>query len=76
MADLYRPPEASSGMWGESDAPDNCIDCGTPWDATERTHTGDPKGIGGWEDWMYCAACKNEWFFPVVRASAEIGRAA
>ena len=66
----------TNGMFGESDAPDSCIDCGALWACSERLHTGDPKGIGGWEDWMHCTACKNEWFFPVVRAAAEIGRAA
>lgn len=72
MADLYRQPDSSSGMFGESDAPDNCINCGVRWEASERLHTGDPKGIGGWEDWMYCGSCKQEWFYPVVRCAAGI----
>ncbi len=59
------------GQWGSSDAPDNCIDCGEPWSSGERLHTGDDKGIGGWEDWLYCAACKREWFFPVVHRAAS-----
>mgnify|MGYP003405857163 FL=1 len=61
----------TDGMFGESDAPDNCIDCGKQWASSERLHTDDDKGIGGWEDWMYCAACKQEWFFPVVRGAVE-----
>jgi len=54
------------GQWGTSDAPDNCTECGTEWANGERLHTGDDKGIGGWEDWMHCSACGCEMFFPVT----------
>lgn len=54
-------------MFGETDAPDTCPDCGRAWSAAERLHTSDDKAIGGWEDWCYCAACGCELFYPVVR---------
>lgn len=54
------------GMWGTSDAPDRCPECGEEWFGGERLHTSDDKGIGGWEDWMYCKACGCELFYPVV----------
>lgn len=54
------------GQWGISDATDNCTDCGAEWSSGERLHTGDDKGIGGWEDWMHCKACGCEMFFPVT----------
>jgi hypothetical protein len=55
------------GQFGESDAPDHCTECGAWWTSSERLHTGDSKGIGGWEDWMYCIACGCDMFFPVTR---------
>ena len=55
------------GIYGASDAPGNCTDCGAEWSAGERVHTDDRAGIGGYEDWMYCAACGCEMFFAVVR---------
>ena len=61
----------TNGEFGESDAPDVCLECGDMWAAGERVQTGDDKGIGGWEDWMYCAACRQEWFFPVVRQATQ-----
>ncbi len=54
------------GQMGTSDAPDNCTDCGALWSSSERLHTGDSNGLGGWEDWMYCKACGCEMFFPVT----------
>lgn len=54
------------GQWGASDAPDHCPDCGARWANSERLHTGDDKGIGGWEDWMHCKACGCELFYPVT----------
>jgi hypothetical protein len=54
------------GQRGTSGAPDNCHDCGADWSAEECVHTGDDKGIGGWEDWRYCQACGCEMFFPVI----------
>lgn len=64
--------EHHDGIWGSSDDPDNCTECGAEWSSGERVKTGDAKGIGGWEDWLYCAACKCEMFFPVVhRPSAS-----
>ena len=61
-------PESDSlaGQFGTSDAPDNCTECGAEWASGERLHTGDDKGIGGWEDWMYCEACGCDMFFPVT----------
>lgn len=56
-----------AGQFGTSDAPDNCTECGAEWANGERLHTGDDKGIGGWEDWMHCKACGCEMFFPVTR---------
>ena len=55
-----------AGQFGTSDAPDNCTECGAEWANGERLHTGDDKGIGGWEDWMYCRTCGCEMFFPVT----------
>lgn len=55
------------GLFGEADTPDNCPDCGAEWSSSERVHTGDDKGIGGWETWVHCAACGCELFFPVTR---------
>ena len=55
------------GMFGEADIPEKCPDCGEEWFGGERLHTGDDKGIGGWESWMHCEACGAEMFFPVVR---------
>ena len=55
------------GRGGESDAPFECVECGSPWSAVERLQTNDAKGIGGWEDWVYCEHCKFDLFYPVVR---------
>lgn len=54
------------GQLGMSDTPDNCPECGAIWATSERLHTGDDKGIGGWEDWMYCTACGCDRFYPVT----------
>ena len=51
---------------GESSSPDNCPDCGEVWSASERLHTGDDNGWGGWEDWCFCKACGCELFYPVL----------
>lgn len=56
-----------AGQFGASDAPDECPECEVPWFASERLWTRDSNGIGGWEDWMYCAACECDMFFPVTR---------
>ncbi len=56
-----------AGQFGTSDTPDNCPECGAEWTSAERLHTGDDKGIGGWEDWMYCS-CGCEMFFPVTHS--------
>lgn len=34
--------------------------------AREAVATLAENGIGGWEDWMHCGACRCEMFFPVV----------
>lgn len=58
-------------MFGESNAPDNCPECGKAWASSERLHTGDADGIGGWEDWMHCG-CGCQMFYPVtIRPSKE-----
>lgn len=54
------------GLYGSSDAPSVCPDCGTPWEAGERVLTKDEAAIGGWEDWMYCKECDQELFYPVI----------
>ncbi len=54
------------GQFGESGAPDKCPECEADWFGSERLRTGDDKGIGGWEDWMYCAVCECDMFFPVT----------
>lgn len=60
-----------AGQFGTSDAPAHCTDCGAEWAESERLHTGDDKGVGGWEDWMHCKACGCEMFFPVTRPHQE-----
>lgn len=60
-----------AGQWGQSEASDNCTECGAIWSDSERLHTGDSNGIGGWEDWMYCKACGCEMFFPVTCEEQE-----
>ncbi len=59
------------GIYGSTDAPDYCPDCGASWSAGERVKTGDDAGIGGYEDWMYCANCKCELFYPVIYRSTN-----
>lgn len=54
------------GIYGLTDAPSECPQCGSWWSAGERLHTGDDRGIGGWEDWVYCSKCDQDWFYPVV----------
>jgi hypothetical protein len=40
------------------------------WSHSERLHTADQKGIGGWEDWLWCEACQFDLFFPVKHRPA------
>lgn len=54
------------GIYGASDAPSVCPDCGMPWEVGERVLTKDEAAIGGWEDWMYCKECDQELFYPVI----------
>lgn len=54
------------GIFGASDAPSNCPECGSTWSAVERLKTHNQAGIGGWEDWKYCGHCKQDAFYPVV----------
>ena len=55
-----------AGQFGDSEAPDTCPQCGAEWSHSERLHTGDDQALGGWEDWMYCAICRCELFYPVT----------
>jgi hypothetical protein len=60
------PTDHQDGQFGAADVPENCPDCGDQWSSGERVRTGDDRGIGGWEDWLYCESCGCEMFFPVV----------
>lgn len=58
--------DGQAGRFGESEAPETCPECGAEWSHSERLHTGDEQALGGWEDWMFCAACQCELFYPVT----------
>ncbi len=47
-----------------SDMPDNCHQCGAVWAAVECVHTGDDRALDGYEDWCWCRACGEDWFYP------------
>ena len=53
-----------------STAPDTCPECNAHWHATECPHTGDDKAANGWEDWCYCKACEQDWFYPLKLPAA------
>lgn len=59
----------TDGIWGTTDAPDCCPECGALWSAGERVWTGDDAGIDGYEDWVYCKACDYDLFYPVIHKS-------
>jgi hypothetical protein len=60
------------GIYGTSDAPYHCPECGEEWHAGERVWTGDEAGIAGFEDWMYCKFCDMDLFYPVVNLPKDI----
>ena len=63
--------DSMDGIYGLSDAPSNCPECGESWSAGERLKTDDEAGIGGYEDWMYCKHCECELFYPVIHRPAS-----
>lgn len=64
--------ESMDGIFGASESPEKCPHCNSSWDNGERLHTGDDAGIGGYEDWMYCATCDEQMFFPVVHRPGKL----